>query len=375
MINRLGLYVHVPFCAKKCAYCDFPSWPGKLALQAQYVSRVREEILRRGREAGRPPADTVFFGGGTPSLIRPELLGLLLKSLYEAFDIAPDAEITCEANPGMLSHAFLDAAVSGGVNRLSIGAQSSHEQELRVLGRQHDWEKVQQAVHDATSAGISNVNIDLMFGLPGQSRASWEETLLRTSDLPLEHIACYGLIIEDNTPLKARFDRGELQLPEPEEEREMYNLAISLLKSRGIHQYEISNFARPGSECRHNIGCWTRVPYLGFGCAAHSLRDTGTRLQNPDSLDDYLANSEAGQIHLDKQEQMFEQMMLGLRMTTGVSDEAFQKAFDIGIARAFGKRLHPSLSRGLTRWTDDGFFCLTDKGMDLMNTVLLDLMP
>ena len=372
--NRLGLYVHVPFCLSKCAYCDFPSWAGKLSLQGPYFSEVCEEILRRGGEAGRPAVDTVFFGGGTPSIMRPEHLTQLLETLREAFDIADDAEITCEANPGTLSHAFLAAAVSGGVNRLSLGAQSSHENELRMLARQHTWPKVQQSVLDAVGAGISNINIDLMFGLPGQTGTSWKDTLLRTLDLPVKHIACYGLIIEDDTPLKERIDLGELRLPEPEDERDMYDMAISLLKSRGIQQYEISNFASAGFECRHNVGCWTRVPYLGFGCAAHSLVDTSTRLQNPDSLEGYLAREAPHITHMDEHEQMFEQMMLGLRMTRGVSDEAFRKAFGQGISQVFGGRLASSVKKGLTEWTEDGSIRLTDRGMDLMNTVLLDLM-
>ncbi len=372
-VNRLGLYLHVPFCAQKCSYCDFPSWGRRMALRQPYVEKVAEEIHHRALEAKGRVADTVYIGGGTPSLLQPSQLTLLLNALRQAFDIALGAEITCEANPGMLSDSFLQAAVQGGINRISLGAQASQPDMLRLLGRKHDWQQVVDTVAKVRENGITNINVDLMFGLPGQTLSQWEETLCKALELPVTHLSCYGLIPEEGTPLNERLQQGEISLPEVEKEREMYDRALALLQDAGFMQYEISNFAKPGYACRHNEGCWDRVPYLGFGCAAHSLIDTALRRQNPMTLKGYLQEEEADMQALPLKEQMFETMMLGLRKTEGVSLQKFEQTYGISLQNFYNDRLTPSLQRGLLVY-EQGFLRLTRQGMDLMNAVLLDLM-
>lgn len=372
-INRLGLYVHVPFCAQKCSYCDFPSWGGQMSLRQPYVDKVAEEIAARAAEVPRQTADTVYLGGGTPSLLKPSQLTQLLEALRAGYSIAPDAEITCEANPGMVTEGFLAAAAAGGVNRLSLGAQASQTDMLRLLGRQHTWRQVEETVDLVASRGITNINVDLMFGLPGQTEDQWADTLRLALQLPVTHLSCYGLIPEEGTALQARLASGVLSLPEVEAERRMYDLARAMLAEHGFVQYEISNFAKPGFHCRHNEGCWTRVPYLGFGCAAHSLVGRGERRQNPMSLEGYLRGEAAQTQALTREEQMFETMMLGLRMTRGVTLKAFEDTYGIPLGEVYGSRLAPSLTKGLAV-LEDGYLRLTDRGMDLMNAVLLDLM-
>lgn len=344
-----------------------------MALRQPYVEKVVEEIRSRGAEAPDKGVDTVYIGGGTPSLLKPEQMTLLLTVLGEEFDVADDAEISCEVNPGMVSERFLLAARAGGVNRISLGAQASQGALLSMLGRQHDWPQVVETVDSIKAAGITNINVDLMFGLPGQSLQQWDETLRKALDLQVTHLSCYGLIPEEGTPLNEALEQGRLSLPQVEEEREMYDRAKALLAAAGFEQYEISNFALPGYACRHNLGCWDRVPYLGFGCAAHSLVHNALRRQNPMTLQGYLQGEAPEEQPLPIAEQMFETMMLGLRKTEGVSLQRFEQTFGESIETVYNHQLSRSLQRKLLVF-EQGFLRLTERGMDVMNTVLLDLM-
>lgn len=368
----IGLYVHVPFCASKCAYCDFASYPGRQADMPRYVDAVVAEIARRSAEAGHPPADTVFVGGGTPSLLDEYQIARILAALAEAFPIAPDAEITCECNPGTLTDGFACALRGAGANRISLGAQARQPHLLRLLGRIHDWDEVVASVETARDAGFDNLNLDLMFGLPSQTVADLRETLQATLALEPTHLSCYGLIVEDETPISRELGAGRLTLPDEEVERDMYELARQMLAERGFQQYEISNFARAGYVCRHNIGCWTRVPYLGFGCAAHSFF-AESRIQNPSTLDAYLAGQPAEVEQVSPAEARFESLMLGLRMTCGVCDADFQRRHGLTINEAFVAKLDKPLGDGLLEW-HAGSLRLTRRGMDLQNSVLVDLM-
>ena len=368
----IGLYVHVPFCVSKCAYCDFASYAGREADIPRYVDAVIREITRRGAETGRPKADTIFLGGRTPSLLDEFQATRILDALFAAFPIEEGAEITCECNPGTLTTPFAKALGKAGVNRLSLGAQATQARLLRLIGRVHDWEQVIASVEIARQAGFDNMNLDLMFGLPSQTVADWRETLEAALALSPTHLACYGLIVEEGTPICRDVTAGKLALPDEEIEREMYELARQMLAEHGFHQYEISNFAREGYACRHNVGCWTRVPYLGFGSAAHSFFEQ-CRTMNPSTIDAYLAGEEPETEQISKKEARFEGMMLGLRMTRGVKNEDFTRMHGMGIREAFGEKLDKPIGSGLLQW-HEGALRLTRLGMDLQNSVLVDLM-
>lgn len=368
----IGLYVHVPFCASKCAYCDFASYAGREADIPRYVDAVIREIVRRGAETGHPRADTVFLGGGTPSLLDERQITRILDALHGAFPIEEGAEITCECNPGTLTARLAHALRKAGVNRLSIGAQARQARLLRLLGRIHDWQGVVASVETARQAGFDNINLDLMFGLPSQSVVDFRETLQAAIALSPTHLSCYGLIVEEGTPLCRDIAEGKLALPDEEAEREMYELARHTLAADGFDQYEISNFARPGHACRHNLGCWTRVPYLGFGCAAHSFFEQ-CRTMNPSRIDAYLAGDEPKTERISREEARFESMMLGLRLTRGVKNEDFADMHGMSIREAFGEKLDALINGGLLQW-HEGALRLTRLGMDLQNSVLVELM-
>jgi oxygen-independent coproporphyrinogen III oxidase len=373
----IGLYVHVPFCVSKCAYCDFASYAGREGDIPRYVDAVVREIERRGEETGHPAADTIFLGGGTPSLLDEGQVTRILNALFEAFRIEEGAEITCECNPGTLTPPFAHALRNEGVNRLSLGAQAKQTRLLRLIGRIHDWQQVIASVEIARRAGFDNINLDLMFGLPvtfsaAQTVSDLRETLEAALTLSPTHVSCYGLIVEEGTPICRDIAAGKLALPDEQVERDMYELARQMLAEHGLQQYEISNFAREGYECRHNIACWTRVPYLGFGCAAHSFFDE-CRSANPSDIDEYLAGKEAKAEPVSKKEARFESLMLGLRMTRGVRDEDFARMHGLSIREAFGEKLDKPIAADLLEW-HEGALRLTRLGMDLQNSVLVDLM-
>ena len=368
----IGLYVHVPFCASKCAYCDFASYAGRQSDIPRYVDAVIREITRRGAATGHPKADTIFLGGGTPSLLDEFQVTSILDALFEAFPIEENAEITCECNPGTLTTPFAEALGKAGVNRLSMGAQARQSRLLRLIGRSHDWEKVIACVEIARKAGFANINLDLMLGLPSQTVSDIRKTLEAALALSPTHLSCYDLMVEEGTPICHDITVGKLALPDEEIERDMYELARLMLAEHGFHQYEISNFAREGYACRHNVGCWTRVPYLGFGCAAHSFFEQ-CRIMNPAQLDAYLAGEEPETEQISKEKARFESMMLGLRMTRGVKNEDFTRMHGMSIREAFGEKLDKPIGGGLLEW-HEGALRLTRLGMDLENSVLVDLM-
>ena len=371
-LKPLGLYVHIPFCARKCAYCDFASWPGREADMPRYVDAVCQEIAARAGAAGHPAADTVFFGGGTPSLLPPALYLRLAEALRKGFRIAPDAEWTVECNPGTLTADFARALRQSGCNRLSMGMQAAQPRLLRALGRIHDMDGVRQAANLARAAGIGALNLDLMLGLPGQTEADMRETLGEALALNPCHISCYALIVEEGTPLHAAVAGGQVRLPGDDMDRALYGLCRDTLRAAGFHQYEISNFALPGAECRHNVNCWRRQDYLGFGCAAHSLYENERRA-NPRELTDYLNGLPPETEAIGPEEAMFETMMLGLRLTSGVEEADFARRYGRPLWEVYGGKLLSALRDGrLIR--ADGRVYLTERGMDVMNSVLVELL-
>lgn len=368
-MKHAGLYLHIPYCAKKCAYCDFPSWSGRMDTARPYIRRMLREMEEK---AGSRVIDTLYIGGGTPSLLPPALMKELLGGVKACFEFAPGAECSCEANPGALSERMLEVLTEGGINRLSLGAQAFQEGVLARLGRIHKWRDVERAVSMAKAAGIENINLDLMFSLPGQTVQDWRETLEAALSLKPKHLSCYALIPEEGTPMKDALDRGEWQLTSDEEDRQMYELCRCLTERAGMVQYEISNFALPGYECRHNTDCWKRREYIGIGCSACGFIN-GVRYRNADTLDGYLAGELPEKEIISPREAMFESMMLGLRMTGGVRDDLFRKDHGMGIMEAFGEKTESVIRQGLAEWRD-GCFRLTRKGMDVQNRVLVELM-
>ena len=370
MKKEIGLYVHIPFCVRKCAYCDFPSFAGREDVMAAYVERV----IREAKEKSSPDyvISTLYIGGGTPSLLPPGQMDALLTALEACFAFAPDTEKTCECNPGTVTGAFFEALCRHGVNRLSFGAQARQDGLLRLLGRIHRWPEVEESAALARSFGIRNVNLDLMLGLPTQTLSDVKETLRAALALSPAHLSCYGLIVEEGTRMKQMVDSGEWTLPDEDAEREMYECCRETLAENGFRQYEISNFARPGFACRHNTDCWERKEYLGLGSAACGFLGN-VRCQNPPEIDDYLAGKPALETVLTPEDARFESVMLGLRMTKGVSDEAFRRMHGLSIEAAFGDKLKKPLEQGLAEWRD-GFLRLTRRGMDVQNAVLVELL-
>ena len=370
MKKEVGLYVHIPFCVSKCAYCDFPSFAGRERDMDAYVDRLIAEMKEKA-DPGFVIA-TLYIGGGTPSLLPPRLMERVLEALRDTFGFLPDAECSCECNPGTVTEAFLRVLKKGGVNRLSFGAQAYQAPLLRLLGRIHTWAQVEESVSMARAQGFSNLNLDLMLGLPSQTLADMEETLEAALSLSPTHLSCYGLIVEEGTKMRDQVESGQWTLPSEETERDMYELCRSTLSRRGFIQYEISNFALPGFACRHNLDCWRRREYIGLGSSACGyLKDVRSR--NAPSLDDYLAGRPPEKTAVSPEDARFESVMLGLRMMEGVSEEAFYQMHGATLWDVYGEKLKNSLKNGLVI-RENGYLKLTRRGMDVQNRVLVDLL-
>lgn len=391
----LGIYVHIPFCIRKCLYCDFLSAPSDETTRESYVNALLAEIDAQAPLYKGFQVHTVFFGGGTPSLLMPEQTAAILERLYQRFSFLPEKEmeITLEANPGTLTEEKLRAWRKAGVNRLSIGLQSAHDEELKSLGRIHTWKEFLWGYEAARRAGFSNLNIDLMSALPGQSVESWMDTLENVVELRPEHISAYSLIIEEGTPFydwygpqDAASEKRQMEkrkpLPSEEEDRLMYERTGEYLAKGGYGRYEISNYALPGFACRHNLAYWERTDYAGFGLGAASLREN-VRWSNTAELAEYLAH--AGQTgeetrikkemsRLSIQDQMEEFMFLGLRKTEGVSASTFERLYGKPLEAVYEEPVERLIREGLLlRYQkEDGsvFFRLSDKGIDVSNYAL-----
>ena len=379
--KELELYIHIPFCVRKCSYCDFLSAPATEQTREAYMAALFAEIGGRAKDCEGRIVTSVFIGGGTPSLLSGEQIGQLMNRVREQFVLAQDAEITMEVNPGTATAQKLRDFYTAGINRLSIGMQSAQAQELKVLGRIHDFDGFCEVYRSAASAGFTNINVDVMSGLPGQTLASYEDTLekvLHLEPMP-QHISAYSLIVEEGTPFAAMAERGELPLPEEDMERAMYEETIEILEKYGFHRYEISNYARDGYECRHNVGYWIRRDYLGFGIGAASLMDN-VRFQNGRDLAAYLAHPlecREEEQRLTIPEQMEETMFLGLRLTEGVSYDTFIKQYGKSPEEVYGEVIARNVADGLltVKTEDDNgkeekFLVLTKRGLDLSNYVM-----
>lgn len=377
--KSLELYVHIPFCVRKCEYCDFLSAPAGADTQQEYVRNLLLEIEQKGVRCTDYEVTTIFFGGGTPSILKAGWIADILDAIHRNFKVRKDAEITIECNPGTLTFEKLSIYKSAGINRISVGLQSASDAELRELGRVHTYEDFLKSYDLIRKKGFSNVNIDLMAALPGQTLKSYEQTMRRVLALKPEHISAYSLIIEEGTPFYEKYEADELLrekgekpqiLPSEETERLMYERTKELLLAHGYERYEISNYARKGYACRHNVGYWRRENYLGFGLGSASLLEN-ERFHNTTDLTDYLGGDYLAyeQEKLDKKSQMEEFMFLGLRMTEGISTECFRQTFGLTVELVYGPVLEQQIADQLLR-KEDGRIFLTERGLDVSNYVM-----
>ncbi len=362
-MRPLELYIHIPFCISKCRYCDFLSAPSCSKERLDYVESLCEKIRSYDEFAKAYRVVSIFVGGGTPSILDAEQMEEIFKSIKETFVLSKDAEITIEMNPGTVTEEKLSSYKMCGVNRLSIGLQSANDVELKVLGRIHTYDEFLKTYELARKAGFENINIDLMSAIPFQTSESYKETLEKVTALNPEHISAYSLIIEEGTPFYERYGEGKHddELPSEEEERQMYYDTKEILALSGYHRYEISNYAKPGCECRHNLGYWDRTEYLGIGDGAASLVRNCRWTQGEEPIE------------LSKKEQMEEFMFLGLRKMEGVSSQRFFEEFGVLMREVFGDVIDEMISKRLLEEVD-GFIRLTEAGIDVSNYVMSEFL-
>jgi oxygen-independent coproporphyrinogen-3 oxidase len=364
-----SLYVHIPFCQRRCGYCDFNTYAGREALLVPYVTGLIRELRLVAAAAEHPlPVGTIYFGGGTPSLLTTTQVQQLLHEIAGLFEVQADVEVTLEANPGTLSRDVLAGLRSAGVNRLSLGMQAGHEQDLRTLDRRHTTAQVFEGVQQAYQVGFENLSLDLIYGIPGQTLTRWQETVEMVLEMGVEHVSLYALTVEEGTPLAHWVRRGLVPQPDDDLSADMAEWAAERLEAAGFEQYEISNWARcDAAGClrssRHNLQYWHNDPYLGFGAGAHGWA-AGFRTANERSIEVYLerltdGNGEvfpfspanAARLKIDQQTEMQETMMVGLRlMQEGVSEQRFAQRFGISLMDAFGEQIERLIHQDLLEW-------------------------
>ena len=380
--NPLGIYVHIPFCVKKCNYCDFLSAPATMQVRKSYIEALIKQIegYHSFVAEGNYEVKTIYFGGGTPSLLEVEEIGKVFSTLQRVFGLSKAdleaMEITLEANPGTFGKDKLLAYRKMGFNRISMGVQSMNNEELKLLGRVHTVEDFLENYRLARECGFDNINIDLMQSLPGQTLEDWEETLRKVVELNPEHISAYSLIIEEGTKFYEWYADKEELLPDEETERAIYYRTEELLKEAGYERYEISNYAKPGKESLHNLSYWQGVDYLGLGLGASSLIK-GERFSNEDNLEKFVEAAKTGLIKernlLTKQEQMEEFMFLGLRVIKGVSKQEFLNRFYVTIEEVYGETL-VRFEKERLLFIDEDRIALTKRGIDVSNYVFAEFL-
>lgn len=394
----LGLYLHFPFCVRKCRYCDFLSFPSGEAGREIYLERLKEEIKARGAIYQDYNIETLFIGGGTPSLMTGQQLTELLDTVRASFHVSPVGEWTMECNPGTTDAETLRIYRNAGINRLSFGLQSMNDEELKYLGRIHTAKQFAENYQAARRVGFENINIDLMSALPGQTTASWMDTLNKAAAFEPEHLSAYSLIIEEGTPFWDLYgddrsgeanadgiiaDGGAGQqgkaaipaLPDEDSERQMYHLTKRILAEKGYERYEISNYARKGFECRHNLIYWQRKDYLGLGLGAASMVGN-RRFSNVSDMTSYMHDwSYCQEEILDRKAQIEETMFLGLRCTAGVSDRMFTEKFGQSMMDIYGDIIRKYISEGfLVFYPSEGRLAFSEAGTDVSNWILSDFL-
>lgn len=378
MKKDLGLYIHIPFCVKKCEYCDFLSWNAEEEERQQYVAALLSEIESYREFAKGYRVSTIFIGGGTPSVLLPKQMEDILQKIYEIFELERRAEITIEVNPGTVDEEKLQCYKENGVNRLSMGLQSVKDEKLRLLGRIHTYQEFVECYELARKAGFDNISIDLISSVPGQTLQEWKEELETAAAQNPEHISVYQLIIEEGTPFYEKYAEHPELLPDEETSREIYLWTGKFLKEAGYEQYEISNYAKPGKESRHNLKYWERGDYLGLGLGAASMV-RNIRMSNTKDMRTYLERCDKPKTmredvqFLEEPRQMEEFMFLGLRKTRGVSKKEFKRIFGREMDMVYEKALHKCLENGMLLEHKDRIF-LSEEGTLLSNMVLSEFL-
>ncbi len=371
MKKELELYIHIPFCVKKCKYCDFLSAPCDVELRGKYVESLCRKIRSYQELAKAYHVVSIFIGGGTPSVLDGCQTEEIFRAIKETFEIDADAEITTELNPGTVTEEKLKTYYEVGINRISIGLQTVNDQELRLLGRIHSYKDFLDTYKMARKVGFQNINVDLISAIPGQTVESWSETLRTVAELNPEHISAYSLIIEEGTPFFEIYGEDREGLPNEDDERTMYQNTQTILKEYGYHRYEISNYAKEGYECQHNLGYWNRREYLGIGIGAASLLNN-ERWNEMSDLEDYIQKDEPGKMEfekLDETAQMEEFMFLGLRKIEGVSSKTFAQCFGKSFYEVYEEEIGKLVRQGLLEQIEE-YLRLTEKGIDISNYVM-----
>ncbi len=380
MNNEIGLYIHIPFCISKCTYCDFCSFDNKIELKRDYIEALKKEIINYRELTKDSIIKTIFLGGGTPTVLEADEIEEIFNVVKENFTIKEDAEITIEANPGTLSLDKLKALRAIGINRLSMGLQSANNNILKEIGRIHTYEEFEQDVKDARIAGFTNINADIMFSLPNQTMEDIKDVVKKLTDLNIEHISAYSLTLEGATPLAKKVYSGEIEIPTEDEDREYYYEIVNTLKSLGYHHYEISNFAKEGNECEHNIIYWDSEEYLGLGVAAHSYFG-GYRFSNITSVERYIGQMDEGKIGFKRStrekiretDKMSEFMFLGLRKLDGVDRAEFDKKFSVTFDELFGEVVNEMIEDGVL-FENGSIIGLTERGIDVSNVIFAEFL-
>ncbi|EPB8164466.1 radical SAM family heme chaperone HemW [Clostridium perfringens] len=376
-MDKISLYIHIPFCAQKCLYCDFPSFARKDHLRKAYIEALNKEIISLREKHNNLEINTIFIGGGTPSVLEADELECLLKEVAK-LNMAKDIEYSMECNPGNLTEEKLEVMKKYGVNRISMGLQAKQDNLLKGLGRIHNYKTFKENFLLAKKVGFNNINVDLMFGLPNQRLNEWEETLREIISLEPAHISAYSLIIEEGTAFYNLYENDKLKLPTEEEERKMYHLAKKILEENGFNQYEISNYAKEGKECRHNLAYWNMDNWIGVGSASASYIN-GKRIKNISSVEGYINSinekREAVEeiINNSKNDNMEEFMFMGLRKINGIDENEFKKRFSMNINDVYGEILNKYIDEGLLI-RESGRIFLSEKGIEISNVIMADFL-
>lgn len=378
-MKTFSLYIHIPFCERKCYYCDFTSFAKNEEVIDQYVININKEISLYKDRLCSYKLETIFIGGGTPSSIEPVYIEKILENVYDTFDVSSLNEITIEANPGTLDFKKVKSYKNTGINRVSLGLQTLNNNILKSIGRIHNTNDFMESFYMLRNQGFDNINVDLMLGLPGQKHDDLEATLKEIIRLNLEHISLYSLIIEEGTLINKWHKKGMLHLPDEDLERHMYHDSIRLLKEYGYEHYEISNFAKPEHECKHNLTYWTIKPYLGIGLNSHSNL-FGKRFWNYSNLNDYNNRLNKnilpieGEENINKNIEIAEYCIMGLRLINGINKLEYKSRFGEDIKYRYDEILKKHVHNGLIK-EDYNHIRLTSKGLDLSNIVEVDFMP
>nr|WP_307990172.1 radical SAM family heme chaperone HemW [uncultured Niameybacter sp.] len=370
---KIGLYVHIPFCHSKCYYCDFLSFPNK-GKEEEYVEALIDEIKSYGKALkGVHTVKSLFIGGGTPTVLSPFLLDQLCEALRTHFQLEEDVEWTIEANPGTIQEEHALVFKKHGVNRVSLGLQAAQNGLLKSIGRIHTYEEWEESIRVLRKVGITNLNTDIMFSLPGQTLEDWKDTLARMKKLDLPHLSAYSLIIEEGTVFGDRYKEGLMKETEEELDRDFYEYVKTYLKEAGYHQYELSNWSKEGYECEHNKVYWNCEPYLGIGLGSHSYMND-IRFHNTTDFNTYLeAKGEIDKLVVEKEEittkmAMEEFMFLGLRMCIGISINEFEKRFNTSIYEIYGKQIEEWINKEMMVHNNERLY-LTEQGKDVSNQI------